>query len=190
MNKKKALNLIVSKYEMIKKVVLSTEEKYFPENKGMYHEDITQDLFIKIQKELDETEEDESSISEFVDHYLVAQTYLYNSIKQLLIDNFRKESKYVPLNREALKREKRNLINHQDDPLINEKYSIQNKIDKYVETFVWFDKRLFNLYRYEFRSHGKEMSKQTKLSQSTIYRTVKRCQVKINEKLKRDYYEE
>ena len=52
-----------------------------------------------------------------------------------------------------------------------------------------FDKKVFNLYRYEFKTHPRAMSKKTKLSESTIYRTVKRCKIKINEKLKDQYYE-
>ena len=44
MTKKEAMKLIASHYERIKKIVLMSENKYFPNNKGCYHEDITQDL--------------------------------------------------------------------------------------------------------------------------------------------------
>ena len=66
---------------------------------------------------------------------------------------------------------------------------IQQKVDDYVKTFYWFDQKLFDLYRYEFKMHKTKMSKKTKISYSTIYRTVKRCKVKIKDKLKGDYYE-
>jgi hypothetical protein len=36
--------------------------------------------------------------------------------------------------------------------------------------------------------HKTNMSKKTKISISTIFRTVKRCKIKIKEKLKDDYY--
>ena len=84
----------------------------------------------------------------------------------------------------------------QIDHLVNESKdndfdnTIQQDMDKYVDTLYWFDKNLFNLYRYEFKAHKGLMAEKTKLSLSTIYRTVKRCKVKINRKLKDQYYEQ
>ena len=67
--------------------------------------------------------------------------------------------------------------------------SIYQQVDDYVNTFYWFDRKLFDLYRYEFKLHKTNMSKKTKISYSTIHRTVKRCKVKIKDKLKDQYYE-
>lgn len=187
MTKKQAMDLIASHYDKIKKIVQMSENKYFPNNKGAYHQDITQDLFVKIQKEINEIPNNEIEINKFLDRYVHGQAYIYQSIKQLLVNNYRRESKYTRLDYSSLtSSERRFLI--QDIEAIQEE-SIQDKVDKYVDTFYWFDKKVFNLYRYEFKTHPREMSKQTKLSESTIYRTVKRCKIKINEKFKNQYYE-
>jgi hypothetical protein len=69
------------------------------------------------------------------------------------------------------------------------KKTIEEKVDDHVQSFTYFDKRLFNLYRYEFKTHTDNMSRLTNLSKSTIYRTVKRCKIKINDKLNKRYYE-
>ena len=44
---------IASKYNKIKEIVKGIESKYFANEKGMYHEDITQDMFLKIHEELE-----------------------------------------------------------------------------------------------------------------------------------------
>ena len=87
------------------------------------------------------------------------------------------------------KTKKKLLIEHQNKYEIEDAKTIEDKVDDYVNTFVWFDRTLFNLYRYEFKAHTSNMVDETKLSQSTIYRTVKRCKIKINRKLKKQYYE-
>lgn len=187
MTKKEAMKLIASNYNRMKKTVQMSENKYFPNNKGLYHEDITQDLYVKIQMEIDAIPNNKKEISKFLDRYGQPGAYIYQSIKQLLINTFRKESKYTRLDfRNLSKNEMKYLIDPGKE--ITEE-TIQEKVDKYIDTFYWFDKKVFNLYRYEFKTHPTEMSKKTKLSESTIYRTVKRCKYKINDKLKKQYYE-
>ena len=61
-------------------------------------------------------------------------------------------------------------------------------IDKIVENFYVFDKRLFNAYRYEFTSIRK-LSKVTKIGQRQVFQTVKKCKEKINRELKSKYYD-
>jgi len=187
MTKKEAMNLIASKYNKMKRIAQMSENKYFPNNKGLYHEDITQDLYVKIQSEINDIPNNKSEISKFLDRYAHPGAYIYQSIKQILINTFRKESKYTRLD---IKNLTHNEMKYLIDPGKEiEEETIQDKVDKYVETFYWFDKKVFNLFRYEFKTHPTEMSKKTKLSESTIYRTVKRCKIKINDKLKKEYYE-
>ena len=62
------------------------------------------------------------------------------------------------------KREKEKLI--EMPKVFEEKGSdIQEKINNYVKTFYWFDQKLFDLYRYEFKMHKTNMSKKTKIEQ-------------------------
>ena len=186
MTKKEALKILWNNYDQIKEIVLNIESRYT--NKGMYHEDITHDLYIKIQNEIDKIEEDPTEVKKFLDRYWDGHSLsIYKVVKNMFVDIIRRENKGVKLEK---------MSNSQLEYIVNESKdedfdnTIQQEMDKYVDTFYWFDKNLFNLYRYEFKSHKGLMSEKTKLSLSTIYRTVKRCKVKINRKFKVKYYEQ
>ena len=188
MNKNKAMKLIYDQYERIKSIAYEVELKYF-KKKGMYHEDITHDMYLKMYNEIEKIEKPDQ-ILKYLDRMLGGQMYIiYRQAKQMYINLLKKENKYVAFDYQKLtKREKEKLIE------MPEKYqefdkNIQKIVDDYVKTFYWFDQKLFDLYRYEFKMHKTNMSKKTKISYSTIYRTVKRCKVKIKDKLKGDYYE-
>ena len=186
MTKKEALKILWSNYDQIKEIVLNIESRYT--HKGMYHEDITHDLYIKIQNEIDKIEEDPTEVKKFLDRYWDGHSLsIYKVVKNMFVDIIRRENKGVKLEK---------MSNSQLEYIVNESKdhdfdnTIQQDMDKYIDTFYWFDKNLFNLYRYEFKSHKGLMSEKTKLSLSTIYRTVKRCKVKINRKFKVKYYEQ
>ena len=166
--------------------------KYF-KLKGQYHQDITQDLFLKMYAEIEKAENNPAMINRFLDRISDSGTFkLYKTVKNMYIDLIRKENKYISLddNIGYLKRHASQNFEEQPEVILESEKDIDKMIDEYVDSFYWFDRNVFNLYRYEFKNHTNNMSEATKLSVSTIYRTVKRCKVKINEKLKDQYYEE
>ncbi len=188
MTKKEALEILWSNYDQIKKIVFNIESNYT--YKGLYHEDLTHDLYLKIQNEIDKIPEEPTQVKKFLDRFYDGQSLtIYKMVKNMFVDMIRRENKYKEMRFDKMsKSEIQHLINETKDNDFDN--TIQEDIDKYVETFYWFDKKLFNLYRYEFKLHKGQMSEKTKLSLSTIYRTVKRCKVKINKKLKDQYYEQ
>lgn len=192
MTKKQALEYIAKRYDRIKDFVYDIDVKYF-KLKGQYHEDITQDLFLKMYSEIEKAENNPGMINRFLDRISDSGTFkLYKTVKNMYIDLIRKESKYISLDENIgyLKRHASQNFEEQPEVILESEKDIDKMIDEYVDSFYWFDKRVFNLYRYEFKNHTNNMSQATKLSVSTIYRTVKRCKVKINDKLKDHYYEE
>ena len=192
MTKKEALEYIAKSYDRIKDFVYDIDVKYF-KLKGQYHEDITQDLFLKMYAEIEKAENNPGMINRFLDRISDSGTFkLYKTVKNMYIDLIRKENKYISLddNIGYLKRHASQNFEEQPEVILESEKDIDKMIDEYVDSFYWFDKRVFNLYRYEFKNHTNNMSEATKLSVSTIYRTVKRCKVKINDKLKDHYYEE
>ena len=192
MTKKDALEYIAKRYDRIKDFVYDIDVKYF-KLKGQYHEDITQDLFLKMYAELEKAENNPGMINRFLDRISDSGTFkLYKTVKNMYIDLIRKENKYISLDENIgyLKRHASQNFEVQPEVILDSEKDIEQKINDYVDSFYWFDKRVFNLYRYEFKNHTNNMSQATKLSVSTIYRTVKRCKVKINDKLKDHYYEE
>lgn len=192
MTKKQALEYIAKRYERIKDFVYDIDVKYF-KLKGQYHEDITQDLFLKMHAEIEKAENNHPQIYKLLDRISDSGPFkLYNTVKNMYIDMIRREKKYISLddNIGYIKKHSEQNFDVQPEVVLENEKDIDQKIDEYVDSFYWFDKKVFNLYRYEFKNHTNNMSKATKLSVSTIYRTVKRCKVKINEKLKDHYYEE
>ena len=190
MTRRQAFLFMASKYNQVKRNVLDIQNKYFT-LKGTYHEDITQDLYIKIYEELQKVEESPDEVLKFLDRYYNGRTFnIYTIVRNQYVDLLRKEKKYVRFDYYQMTRnEKKKLIQAAKDIELENTPTIQQKIDQYVETFYWFDKKLYNLYRYEFKQHRTKMSQATKISQATIYRTVRRCKVKINQKFKNQYYE-
>ena len=188
MTKKHTLEYIAKRYDRIKQFVYDIDVKYF-KLKGQYHEDITQDLFLKMYAEIEKIENKPGLINRFLDRLSDSHPFkLYNTVKNMYIDLIRRENKYVSLddNIGYLKKMTEQQFEEQPEVILDSQKDIEEKIDDYVDSFYWFDKKVFNLYRYEFKNHTNNMSKATKLSVSTIYRTVKRCKVKINEKLKKN----
>ena len=190
MTKKQAFQYLANKYYEIQDLVYSIETKYF-QKKGAYHEDVTQDLYLKIYNELEKIEEKPEKVLRFLDRFYNGKTFnLYKVIRNMYIDQIRKDKFYIPLEETKFnENEKQQFIQKPEHFELEHAKTIEDKIDDYVETFVWFDKKLFNLFRYEFKNHVTKMSSETKLSKSTIYRTVKRCKIKINDKLKKQYNE-
>tara|TARA_R110002111_G_scaffold138790_1_gene204606 strand:- start:702 stop:1286 length:585 start_codon:yes stop_codon:yes gene_type:complete len=188
MTKKEALEILWSNYDQIKTIVFNIESKYT--NKGIYHQDLTHDLYVKIQNEIDKIPEEPTQVKKFLDRFWDGHSLtIYKIVKHMFIDMIRRENKLQEFNIDKMsKKEIDYLVNETKDNDFDN--TIQEDVDKYVDTFYWFDKNLFNLYRYEFKLHKGLMSEKTKLSLSTIYRTVKRCKVKINKKLKDQYYEQ
>jgi len=192
MTKKEALEYIAKRYDRIKDFVYDVDVKYF-KLKGQYHEDITQDLFLKMYAEIEKAVNNPAMINRFLDRISDSGTFkLYKTVKNMYIDMIRKEKKYISLddNIGYMKRHASQNFEEQPEVILESEKDIDKLINEYVNSFYWFDKKVFNLYRYEFKNHTSNMSKDTKLSVSTIYRTVKRCKVKINDKLKDQYYEE
>tara|TARA_R100001443_G_scaffold16126_2_gene25944 strand:+ start:609 stop:1184 length:576 start_codon:yes stop_codon:yes gene_type:complete len=187
---KQAMEYLAKKFNEFKKTALDTENKYFSNNKGMYHQDVTQDLYLKIYEELEKTKEEPTEIFKLLDRYTKSKTYLYQSIKQLLIDNFRRDKKYVSFDKVRLnENEKSKLVEMPKDLVGSKEKKLSDQINDYVKTFYWFDKKLFNVWRYDFKTHTGKMSKKTKISISTIYRTVRRTKILIKNKFKDQYYE-
>ena len=193
MTKRQAFEYLASKYDEIKEFVYQVDDNYF-KMKGQYHQDITQDFYLKMYNEIEKLENDSSQINKFLDRFYDSGTFkLYTVIRNMYIDMIRKEKKYLYLEDNVIagiKAKQGRHLEEQPEIILDNEKSINEKVDSYVDSFYWFDRKVFNLYRYNFKYHTTNMSKQTKLSYSTIYRTVQRCKVKINDKLKDQYYEE
>ena len=199
MTAKECLEEISKNYDKIRKYVFWLENKNFPQNNNKYSQDATQELFLKLHSFLTEAESVEKRL-QIVDSYSNLKSYsTYREVLQIIQHFHRKDKKYVPIDfREMSKADRKSFLKHYSrlseanfkkiESEDSEQFLLK-KIDSLVDSFYWFDQKLYKLYLYEFKTHKTRMSKETKLSRSTIYRAVKRCEVKIKSRLNKSYNE-
>ena len=199
MTAKECLEEISKNYYNIRKYVFWIENKNFPQNNNKYSEDATQELFLKLHSFLTEAESVEKRL-QILDTYSNLKSYsMYREILQIIQHFHRKDKKYVPIDFKVMsisdiktflkyyaKLSEENI--EKTESKISEQFLLK-KVDELVDSFYWFDQKLYKLYLYEFKAHKTRMSKETKLSRSTIYRTVKRCEIKIKSQLNKFYNE-
>mgnify|MGYP001808629037 CR=1 FL=1 len=130
-------------------------------------EDIVQDMYLKIH----------SSKDEIINKAIVDSKPHIGYINKILYTMYLKVQK-----QESLKTElKDNHTVEEKQPEIN-KFNIEKKIDEIVNSFYWFDRKLFNLYRKEFHTI-RSLSKATKISHVVVHNTISKCKKKIKRKL-------
>lgn len=131
-------------------------------------EDIVQDMYLKIHSSKDEVIK--KAIVNNKPHIGYINKILYNMYLDMQKD-------------ESIKTElKDNHTVEEKQPEIN-KFNIEKKIDEIVNSFYWFDRKLFNLYRKEFHTI-RSLSKATKISHVVVHNTISKCKKKIKRKLK------
>tara|TARA_R110001606_G_scaffold328352_1_gene475534 strand:- start:19 stop:621 length:603 start_codon:yes stop_codon:yes gene_type:complete len=199
MTAKECLKQISKNYEKIRKYVFWVENRNFPQNDYKYSQDATQELFLKLHTLLEYEESVEKRL-QIVDTYSNLKSYsIYRVVLQIIQKFYAKDKKYVPMDfahmsksdRETFLRNYTNLSvsNFKEIESKDSNHILLKEIDSLVDSFYWFDRKLYRLYLYEFKTHKTRMSKETKLSRSTIYRAVKRCEVKIKSRLNKSYNE-
>ena len=131
-------------------------------------EDIVQDMYLKIHSSKDEVIK--KAIVNNKPHIGYINKILYNMYLDMQKD-------------ESIKTElKDNYTVEEKQPEIN-KFNIEKKIDEIVNSFYWFDRKLFNLYRKEFHTI-RSLSKATKISHVVVHNTISKCKKKIKRKLR------
>ena len=133
-------------------------------------EDIVQDMYLKIHGSKDEV------IKKAIQNNKPHIGY----VNKILYTMYLKAQK-----QESLKTElKDNHTIETKEPELN-KFNIEKKIDEIVNSFYWFDRKLFNLYRKEFHTI-RSLSKATKISHVVVQNTISKCKKKIKRKLKNE----
>ena len=65
--------------------------------------------------------------------------------------------------------------------------NIVQDIDNYVETWYWYDKKLFRLY-YDKGMSMRKIAKETKISLKSVFNSLKKAKHRIREEFGPDYY--
>ena len=134
-------------------------ERMMPLYYSMTAEDVVQEVYLKIYQELrDKKLKYTTIIIDGQPNYAI----VYLRIRNIIADMMRSEKSSTPLTADI------------EDKEVESAAEFYEKIDKVINNFQWFHKKLFKLYAKEFRSIRK-LSNATKISYKTVFKTVKEC---------------
>jgi RNA polymerase sigma factor (sigma-70 family) len=141
-------------------------------------EDIVQDTYIKLL----DTNKIDSVVSDSGD---INRSYMYLAIRSVSYD-------YLRINQREVKRlvkdaDETYIVNVIDE--VNKDFeSLVDKMNKEVNSWHWYDKQLFKLYKEGTHSMQK-LADDTGISKTSIFTTIKACKQKLREALGKDYLE-
>ena len=142
----------------------------------LYAEDIVQEMYLRLNKYAD--------VSKILrKDGTVNRAYIHFTLRNIFCDLMKQRKKHQKVDIH----ECRNLgveydyIEKQDAEMI-----LEARIQAEVNTWHWFDQRIFNIYRND-KISMRELSKQTRIGTSTIFHTIKYCKERIKENIAEDY---
>jgi RNA polymerase sigma factor (sigma-70 family) len=133
---------------------------------GDYSEDIVQEMYLKLSK----IELKEQTID----------TFVYYVLRNMTFDLHRKKSNVFKVDLEDCV-----FLEYLEDQGKEELETIYERIEDEVEDWHWYDKMLWQLYT-EDRTM-RELAKDTKISLSSIFHTIKTCKERIKIAVGEDY---
>ena len=168
---------------------------------GLYSEDIVQEAYIKIVKY--------NYGSRIVNNGKVSKGYMFFVLRSIFINYIKESNKIRKVDIDTLygltnkswfcdvsnnSHNFRNLKENQEKAQYNSQEIIKeyaygkicNKIDKEINTWHWYDKKIFQVYR-DTPLTIRGMAKETKISTVNIFHTLKKGKKIIKEKFKEDY---
>lgn len=140
----------------------------------LYAEDIVQEMYLKLHKY--------TSYDKVMNNGKVNKFYVYLTLRSI-------QFTYLKDKNLIIKTPIDELYNLADESSIEEQIAF-NKIcklvDKETENWHWYDKQVFDLYRFNNISFRK-ISEQTNISWVSLFNTVKNCKLKLKNKFQEDY---
>lgn len=135
-------------------------------------DDMVQDMFVKLL-EIDKREKGLARIEYNGD---INTMYLWTILRSIFTDHIRKEKEFYqhdPIEYDNADKEFENLCDCMDETLRNSH---------------WFDKRIFDLYfDDELNFSMRDLERETKISLSTIFETIKNAKKKIKTKCRKQW---
>jgi RNA polymerase sigma factor (sigma-70 family) len=149
------------------KIVNSFGEYFFAE-------DIVQETYIMLMKW--------SSEEKLFKDGQINKGYMYFALKNTFLQHVNKKNKikFIPLE------DVYNLAEKNNDEENNAYNDLLNNIDSECNTWHWYDKQLFELYKNTNKSL-RQISSETNISTASIFNTIKECKKRIKNNVGEDY---
>jgi DNA-directed RNA polymerase specialized sigma24 family protein len=162
------LKIVAKDHKEWVKLVQSFGEDFFAE-------DIVQESYIRLYKYC--------KPENIIQNGQVNKGFMYFVLRNLYLLHIKSEKKNALVSLsglEVLKDETTNLTKE-------EAYSkMLSKVHEEVDSWHWYDKQLFNIYK-DTDLSIRDIAKETTISSSSIFNTLKNCKSKIKTKFKEDY---
>lgn len=137
---------------------------------GDYAEDIVQEMYLKLHKYIENETLKKETIT----------TYVYCIIRSLCLDLKRLQKKSIKIEiQDYHATSKSNLLQ------VETLNKIYDKIDKEIESWRWYDAKLFKLYTENSYSQ-RDISKETGIKVGSIHYTLRKAGDKLKEKVGED----
>lgn len=134
-----------------------------------FAEDIVQETYLMLMKWSNE--------DKLFNDGKINKTYIWLSLRNTFLMHLRKSSKLNKVNLDTIN----SLQQDCSEELKHESYSkMLDLIDNEIETWHWYDQKLFNLYK-DTDLSMREIGKETTISVTSIFHTLKDCKTRIKE---------
>lgn len=162
------MNKIVIHHKEWVKIVNSFGEYFFAE-------DIVQETYLMLLKWSNE--------EKLFTNGNLNKGYVWLALKNTFLMSLRNENKIQKVDIESIAM----LQQEQNNELKHESYSrLLTILDQEVASWHWYDQKLFKLYK-DSNLSMREISKETNISVTSIFNTIKNCKARINESVGETY---
>lgn len=144
--------------------------------------EIVQEMYIRVTKYVDDPERIMYNEKELNNYYI------YVTMRNLFLSNFHKGKKRNHYSTEDINDE---LINFSNVSDVSDEYedsfdALINKIEDVVDSWYWYDKKLWNIH-FKNKMSMRRISRETRISLSSIFNTLSNGKKKIRENSKEEY---
>jgi len=141
--------------------------------------EIVQEMYIRVTKYVDDPERIMYNEKELNNYYV------YVTMRNLFLSNFHKGRKRNHYSTEDINDELIDVSDVSDD-YENSFDVLINKIEDMVDSWYWYDKKLWNIH-FKNKMSMRRISRETRISLSSIFNTLSNGKKKIRENSKEEY---
>jgi DNA-directed RNA polymerase specialized sigma24 family protein len=160
-----SLNLLAAYHNEWVLIVRSFGETNYPE-------DVVQEMYLKVDRL--------NLYDRFIENGEVHKPYVWFMLRTLYLDSIKTKLKTVSLG-DGFD------VENVTDMTFEQAYGdFLNLLDKEINQWYWYDKKLFELYK-DTEFSLRDIEDETKISLTSIFSTIKRCKQKVKDALQEDW---
>lgn len=140
-----------------------------------YAEDLVQEMYIRVHKY--------TTYDKIVKDGEVNKGFIWFVLRNIFVDFTKQKNKFYKVNIDEARKLSSDDLNTEQ---IEAQNIIHDKIEQEIDSWHWYDTMLFKLYR-ESGMSMRELEKETKISLTSIFHTIKDCKSRLRNSVGEDY---